>query len=97
MTSPLTTTISRKAAYTVKKASTAAGLAAEIKVTNKTTCLRFECLQAKKDKEHENKVKSSSKNSSFDTEFPMNIGEYVTVKPRSFCGEEFLWWSGMDI
>ena len=42
---------------------------------------------SKKDKEHENKVESSSKNTSFDTEFPMNIGDYVTVKPDLSVGK----------
>ena len=86
-TNHIEATISRKVANTLKKASAAAALAAEIEVTNKITCLHFECVQARKDKEHENKVKSSSKNPSFDTEFPMNIGEYVTVKPDLSAGK----------
>ena len=49
-TNHIEATISRKVANTLKKASAAAALAAEIEVTNKITFLHFECVQAKKTK-----------------------------------------------
>ena len=49
-TNHIEATISRKVANTLKKASAAAALAAEIEVTNKITCLHFELFKQKKTK-----------------------------------------------
>ena len=79
-------TISRKAANSLKQASVQAVCASEVEVINKTNCLRF---KTKHTSNNQQLVCTTSINNLGNTNTaPMNIGDYVVVKPNLSTGNK---------